>query len=225
MDYHSTKKRHILAVGDTLPGAFEHIDQLGGKIMPVYSEEGITFSFIVILPEGSMIAPTPESQSCRKRVLFQLDRPDLKREPLTEYTIKLSDGVELTYIHHLNINNCFLTWERNSEVQQAIYDKTFRHPDWDNDEPGMNREEAMKVSSTGCIQAKSFTGKRTILLTIQAHLDECLNAQPPYTYTVQEEGKEEHLYQTTGDDIWKLDDAYVAGEVVRIAMDHDWNVA
>lgn len=115
------RNHNLIAVSAPNAAAVRRIINLGGQTIPVYAEDVVpatdmkcVLCVLIALPDGTEIVPVPQSETRLSAAGYKL--PAGARE----YLIKLSDGVELTWINHpTNINESSIFWAISANAKQA----------------------------------------------------------------------------------------------------------
>lgn len=133
MNSQFAKSHHLIAVKGQEGRAVRRITHLDGKIVAVYAEDSVpgtddvkpVLCALIALPDGTEMSPVPEnetrlaSRSNESRFPGEYTLP----EGGTEYLVRLRDGVELTFVHHADVNKSTLIWATAANAeQQRIFD-------------------------------------------------------------------------------------------------------
>lgn len=130
MNSEFSRNHNLIAVAGPNAAAIRRIERLGGQSIPVYSEDAIpgtdgakmVLCVLIALPDGTEIVPVPQGETRLSAAGHRMSAG------ATEYLVKLSDGVELTWINHpTNINESTLIWAISaSEKQAAMWDEDWK---------------------------------------------------------------------------------------------------
>ncbi len=129
MNSQFARNHHLIAVHGPNAAAVRRIERLGGQIIPVYAEDVVpatdmkcVLCSLIALPDGTEIVPVPQSETRLSAAGYKLPKG------ATEYLVKLSDGVELSWLNHpTNINESSLIWTISASAkQEAMWNEDWK---------------------------------------------------------------------------------------------------
>src|ERR1041385_5967779 len=114
MNSQFVKNHTVIAVKGQEGRAVRRVTHLGGKIIAAYAEDAVpgtddvrpVLCALIALPDGTEISPVPESETRLASRANESRFPGEYTLPEggTEYLVRLRDGIELTFVHHPDVN-------------------------------------------------------------------------------------------------------------------------
>ena len=133
MNSQFAKNHTVIAVKGQEGRAVRRVTHLGGKIIAAYAEDAVpgtddvrpVLCALIALPDGTEISPVRDSETRLASRANESRFPGEYTLPEggTEYLVRLRDGIELTFVHHPDVNKSTLIWATSSNAeQQRIFD-------------------------------------------------------------------------------------------------------